>query len=171
MVTVTTIIRRLDKKVFCLTLLSYIFFYGCQPSFDEKLKSYIDESCPNIGLASDCLISLSEFTKFKWDTVYVFSGLTYPQDITQAIGFDCACSILQDDYDRIVFTLNKKIVRQTDYHSGYFDIQFRKIDYLNPYSGTVYSSEAAKFYVKKKVTSSNKVLYDLFPVDRISNFN
>ena len=144
MFTCAQFIRLIAKSIFLLYIVTAL--YGCSKSFDQKIAEHIDARCNSFEDQS-CIVDLTQITDFEWDSMYVFGGLTVREEIGEALGFDCQCSAVQDNYMRIVFVKDSKIVKESDYHGLDGDVQFRKSK--NGGKWLSYSS-SSKFYVLKK---------------------
>ena len=152
------------------TLISYLIFviliWGCNSPVKDRIIDYIEQNCKNFDKVDDCIFSLEDVTGFEWDKVYVFRGPYYQEDISKIIGFECNCGMVSDDYRRLLFIKDKKIVHIDDFY--YFsdkEIQFRELDWENEQFPN-YTPSTAKFYVLKRYKDSDKqdYFYDLYPI-------
>lgn len=145
-------------RVVCCSIL----ILGCSKSFDRKIADYIDESCKATEQES-CVVDLNQITDFEWDRMFVFGGVTISEEISEAIGFDCACDAVQDNYMRIVFLKDRKIVMESEYYGLDGKVQFRQSkeggDFL------LYQSTSKFHAVKKSKSIVEGQFYDLFPID------
>lgn len=77
------------------------------PICDETIR-FIDKKCSQ---ANECKIDLKEVYDFRWDYLYIFDALLYPDEISNTIGFDCHCDIVKDDHKLVLFVVDNKIIR------------------------------------------------------------
>jgi hypothetical protein len=138
---------------------------SCTKSFDEKIATKIEEQCAGQSPSVRCQIALDEITEFEWDTLYVFNGLMTVDEINQALGFDCNCDHINDNYQRLIFTRNMQVVYQSEYYGVDGKVQFRPVE-MN--SEPKFSKEESEFFVVKKPnTLTSGYFFDLYPISRV----
>jgi len=154
--------RRLNIKGFLLIII-LLSIASCSKSFDEKIADRIEENCKD-QITSKCSVDLNELTEFDWDSLYVFGGLMTVGELNQALGFECNCDHLPDNYYRLVFTKNKSIVYESQYYGLDGKVQFRPVEM----NGKIkFSKNQSKFFVTKKSnTPTAEFFYDLYPLER-----
>lgn len=146
-----------------LLIVIFFVFIGCSKSFDEKVANRIEESCGSQD-TSKCLVDINELTDFDWDSLYVFGGLMTVAELNRALGFECNCDHLPDNYYRLVFTKGKSIVYESQYYGLDGKVQFRPVE-MN--AEIKFSRGQSKFFVTKKSnTLTTSSFYDLYPVER-----
>lgn len=151
------------NTILILISLSWVLI-SCTKSFDEKIAAKIEEQCGNQSPSLRCQIILDEVTEFEWDSLYVFNGLMTVDEINQALGFDCNCDHISDNYQRLVFTKNKQIVYESEYYGVDGKVQFRPVE-IN--SEPKFSKDESKFFVVRKPnTLTSGFFYDLYPLAR-----
>ncbi|MBX2898022.1 MAG: hypothetical protein KF775_00130 [Cyclobacteriaceae bacterium] len=139
---------------------------SCTKSFDEKIADKIEEQCSDAKQTPSCQFALDEITDFDWDTLYVFNGLMTREELSQALGFDCDCDHISDNYQRLIFTKNRKAVYQSEYYGVDGKVQFRPIE-VN--ADPKFSREQSTFLVVKKAnTLTSGYFYDLYPISRVN---
>ena len=89
---------------------------ACKGSLKEDLISKINKECGSHA-NSNCIINLKDVTEFKWDKMYLFPNWTTNDSIAKVIGFKYNGDDVQDQYNRMLFTLGKKVVYEEDYES------------------------------------------------------
>ena len=152
-----------NKVNFGLIIIILFAIIGCSKSFDERVANRIEESCSS-KVTSKCLVDINELTDFDWDSLYVFGGLMTVAELNQALGFECNCDHLPDNYYRLVFTKGKSIVYESQYYGLDGKVQFRSVE-MN--TEIKFSKNQSKFFVTKKSnTLTTGFFYDLYPVDR-----
>lgn len=87
-----------------VTMIILIVLCGCQKSITQRLGSYIESKCEEGG----CVVNLSEFAKFDWDTMYVFDVQATSEEMSNALGYPY--NGWEDLKSQVVFTSGKKIV-------------------------------------------------------------
>jgi len=151
------------KKYTYLIFVFALIFTSCSRTFDEKLADYIEQNFNDFSPYKS-IVDLNSVTDFEWDSVFVFGGLTTFEEINEAIGIDCKCKAVKDNYTRIVFLHQGEIVHESQYHSLGEKVQFRIFDKEND-TYIHYTQETSKSYVlKKKKNVVEGYFYDLYPV-------
>jgi len=147
-----------------LATINLLFLSSCTTSFDKKVTNHIESKCSDFSTPKSCLVDLIEVTEFDWDSMYVFASMTMPNEINSIIGFDCDCSHVKDNYTRVVFTRDQKVVYQNQYYGLSSMVQFRSINKTDKY--IKYSRKESIFYaLKRNNTLSDGYFYDLYPLN------
>lgn len=102
------ITRRIFIVIGLFTLMS------CNDTPEDKIISYAKEKYGNDF--KEGIIDLSDVFNFRWDKMYVFSPLSYPEDISKAIGFEYDGEIVPDDNYLLLFIKDSSIVKQYPYY-------------------------------------------------------
>lgn len=115
-----------------------------------KIKDYIDNNCDK---TDSCYINLSDLLDFSWDTMYIISSGVQEDDLLK---INKSIPITNQDFvDKILFTLNGKVVLYEEYpvqnveHAVKNEIVFGK---KNNYESFEYND--AKFLVTKEKRST-----------------
>ncbi|HRK55096.1 MAG TPA: hypothetical protein PK185_14350 [Cyclobacteriaceae bacterium] len=152
-------------RTIILALSLSLLLISCTKSFDEKIADKIEEQCFDKSLSERCEIALGEITEFEWDTLYVFNGLMTVDEINQALGFDCRCDHISDNYQRLMFVRNNQVVYHSEYYSVDGKVQFHPIE-MN--SEPKFSKKESEFFVVRKPnTLTSGYFYDLYPISRV----
>jgi hypothetical protein len=153
-------VLKMNKKYkFLIVIL--LFSSSCSKRFDSQFALFIEEQCKDVN-NRDCIISITDMVNFQWDKMYVFGNLTPPFEISNELGFDCKCKIVPDNYYRVVFLKNNKIVYQDQYYNKDSRIQWRP--YKKHDEFIYYTPETGVFLPIKKEKQSGECFYDLFPI-------
>ena len=141
-------IRKIISALITIAVLS-----GCKKSVKEGLISKINQDCSQPK--SGCTVVLKDVTQFKWNKLYFFGSWTTSDSIKSIIGFDYNTDDVADDYTRMLFINNDKVVFEEDFKSfeyGNSTISFPEIadsllhskpPYLTP-SNAVFIAEKGK---------------------------
>jgi len=111
----------INKKIniwFCIGL-TIAALSGCRRSVTNNLINkvkYCDKHS-NQG----CKIDLNEVTGFTWDKMYLFGDWTNTDSITNAIKFNYQGSDVPDDYTRMLFTYQNKVVYEEDFKALFYN--------------------------------------------------
>ena len=154
------------NKVSLIFLMVFCIFFlnSCTQSFDEEVANHIESKCSDFSTPKSCLVDIIEVTEFDWDSMFVFASMTMPYEINSIIGFDCNCNHVKDNYTRVVFTKDQKIVYQNQYYGLSSMVQFRSINKTDKY--IKYSRKESIFYaLKRNNTLSDGYFYDLYPLN------
>ncbi|WP_162996707.1 hypothetical protein [Mucilaginibacter kameinonensis] len=97
-------------------LLTLAILSGCKSSITDRLISKINRDC---GSRTEpmCTIVLKDATGFKWDKLYLFGAWTISDSIKNKIRVNYDGEDVQDDYRRLLFTYNDKVVYEEDFKS------------------------------------------------------
>ena len=101
-------------KKWYLCLLLFVIFSSCKRSLVDNMVFEIKHTCAD-PIVSVCVVDIQKVTNFKWDTMYLFNDWTFSDSISKAIGFSYDGSDVPDDYSRILFICNKKVVYEEDF--------------------------------------------------------
>ena len=104
-------IRNITRTLLIIAVLS-----GCKSSVTDSLISKINQDCGN-QTKSTCTVVLKDVTKFKWDKLYFFGSWTTSDSIKKVIRVNYDGEDVQDDYRRMLFTYNNKVVYEEDFKS------------------------------------------------------
>ena len=148
------------KKIF--TLLILVLSVGCQDKVSEKILHNI-KSEVKAG-KNKVIISISDFTDFDWDIVYIFSGGYSNNEITKIIGTKYEGYVLVSDGIQMIFLKNNQVVF-TDVNSDKIKLQFNKLlesDYV-----PTYNYENCSFLALKEPTyeGSKRFFHNLVPIN------
>ena len=99
------------KKVLYVVLL--FLLASCTKTPSEQIINYIKKNKDN-DFKSE-IIDFSRIFEFKWETIYIFSPLTYPEDIEKEIGFKYDGNIVKDNNYLFLFVENNHIVKKFTY--------------------------------------------------------
>lgn len=99
------------KKVLYIILL--FLLTSCAKTPSEQIIDYIEKN-QNNNFKSE-IVDFSNIFKFNWETIYIFSPLTYPEDIEKEIGFKYDGNIVEDNNYLILFIENNRIVKKFTY--------------------------------------------------------
>ena len=103
------------KRIMDLRLVKYFFplliliCSSCYNYHSDKILRQIERNCKN---KESCEIRLGDVFTFSWDTMYIFSSYTYPQDVSSEIGYKYQGDIVPDDLKLIIFMLEGKPVSE-----------------------------------------------------------
>jgi hypothetical protein len=98
------------------TLLIIAVLSGCKNSVKDSLVSKINQDCGS-QTKPTCTVVLKDVTQFKWDKLYFFGSWTTSDSIKKVIRVNYEGDDVQDDYRRMLFTYNNKVVYEEDFKS------------------------------------------------------
>ena len=110
-----------------IILVTTFFLTGCKTGIKDRLITKIEQNYGS-SMNSTCEISLKEVTPFKWDRLYLFGAWISSDSIGRVIGINYQEDGVRDDYRRMLFTLDEKIVYEEDFES--FDYDTSTINFL-----------------------------------------
>ena len=148
-----------------LSLVLLLCTLGCGSPAKNRIVRDIEQNCQEYAEKGDCVIVIEDITRFKWDRMYVFGAMSFPEDIEETTGFDCNCRFVADDHNRLMFTYKDRVIHMEDFKT-YTDesLQFRDLVWDSGQE-PVYTPSTAKFYVvKRRRTGRAGVFYDLYTV-------
>lgn len=150
-------------KFLPLTLL--LCFLGCGSPVKNGIVEGIEQNCEDYSEKGDCVIAIEDVTSFKWDRMYIFGAMSFPEDIEEITGFDCNCRFVPDDHNRLLFTYKNRVIHSEDYKTyASKALQFRDL-FWDSGQDPVYTPSTAKFYVvKRHRVGRASVFYDLYTV-------
>lgn len=93
--------------------------FGCKNNVTHELIKGINASCS--GKSGKCIVSLRASIPFKWDKLYFFNSWTTADSIRNTIKLDYCGDDVKDDYKRMIFVSENKIVYEEDYKSFNYD--------------------------------------------------
>ena len=85
-------------------------------NIEEKLISTIKKQCVS-DQSNDCQIALKELTPFEWQKMYFFKAWTISDSISAILGFVYRGNDVPDDFSRILFVTDEKVVHEEDFSS------------------------------------------------------
>lgn len=157
------------KNFFCLLLIVWLILSGCSnhKSFlQNDMKVYLDNNYKE----NETIISISDFTNFKWDTLLIFQYPVSAQDIENAIGVKYDASL--DLIAGMIFVQNGKIVYDEifeDVYSGFAPFQIYPYEDINAeLHYNVFTPKTSSFRCEK-VISKESYGYRLYPVNTVDN--
>ena len=114
-----------------LPLHFYSVFYKdkcCEEQFEGKsvtaiaISQYITEECYTVQNREIISVKVSNFTPFKWDTLYIVRPYAMKMGIVEQAGLDgsvlaCSKSGFYDEWTQLIFKLNGEIVNFFDISS------------------------------------------------------
>jgi hypothetical protein len=113
-------------RINCLILFSFLFL-GCKPSLFKIAEKDIAQTYAECNNKDLCLYSFAQSFKQDWDFLCFFPGLTPPEYIEAAIGIPFNGNAVTEDYIRIVFVKNTKIISYDDFYQ--LDCQIANLTY------------------------------------------
>lgn len=124
------------KIVLCLTFLFSLI--SCSNSPSDQIINYVKEKQSKD--LKDVVIDIRDIFKFKWETIYIFSPLTYPEDIEKELGFKYDGNIVKDNNYLVLFVNGNKIIKEYTYselkigfddnkNMGVYEIQYEDAKY------------------------------------------
>lgn len=119
------------KNAFILLIL--LFLVSCSKTPSEQIIDYAKEKYGS-GF-KEGVVDLNDVFKFKWQTLYIFSPLMYPEDVTKEIGFEYGGDIVPDDTYLFLFIDEHKIVKQyiySDIQIGFDDNNGKGVYKIQP---------------------------------------
>ena len=130
------------KKFFIVATL--LLFISCNDTPKDKIIDYAKGKYGNDF--KEGVIDLSNVFDFKWDKMYMFSPLLYPEDITKAIGFTYKGGIVPDDNYLLLFTKDSMVVKEYPYfrlgigfsdnnHTGVYMVEHKNAKYKVVFRG------------------------------------
>jgi hypothetical protein len=132
-----------------VVILGFIVFKVLQPTpvWETNAKQF-SSSFNKIGSESTTIDNLSDFTIFKWDTLYSFAPYTSEETIYKVIGYkwDNISSTVSEGMNQVVFLKEGKVVCYID---GYPD-KYKVFFDFGQYSGVYF-----------KLTSSDKLSFNM----------
>ncbi len=144
-----------------LVLFIYVYkFVTKQDSIQNKIQDYITTECTTV---KPCTITVSDFTDFKWDTLYYAENGPLLEAKKDEIG------IAVPEYKKlyahkIIFTLNNNVVHFEEIESGIEDFLKDEIifEVADDTSGVyTYTPETAVFKVHYKKNMQKQIYYNL----------
>jgi hypothetical protein len=90
---------------------------GCKSSVKDNLMHKINKECVQ-GAKSPCIIQLKDATSFKWDKLYFFGAWTNSDSIKKVIRIDYNGKDVKDDFTRMLFLSENKVVYEEDFTSA-----------------------------------------------------
>lgn len=99
------------KKFFIAAAL--FLFFSCNDTPRDKIIDYAKRKYGNDF--KEGVIDLSDVFNFKWDKMYMFSPLLYPEDITKEIGVNYKGGIVPDDNYLLLFVKDSMVVKEYPY--------------------------------------------------------
>jgi len=114
----------ITRKILAIAVLSVCF--GCENS----LRNHIIDSVDKSYLANPelkCKVSLKTMTPFQWDKLYFFNAWTTSDSIGRTIKYNYKGNDVKDDYVRMLFTLENRVVYEEDFKP--FDYSQSTIDF------------------------------------------
>jgi hypothetical protein len=150
------------KKLSILLFIPFLIL-GCffLKSIERKIGDKIDDCQPN----ADCIIKVTEITRFQWDKMYVFDYAKSDYEIGNQLG---------TEYDgrelfkrRLIFLKDGKIVYQENLLTAISDsvdraVGFDKLTYNN---SLLFTPETAIFRGQKYSPDGSKISYFLQQVE------
>lgn len=130
-----------------------IFFTSCEESPSAKIIIYAKEKFGKDFKSGQ--IDLSKVFKFKWEKMYLFSPLAFPEDVSKAIHIKYNGEIVPDNCYLFLFVGNNKIVKE--YRTCYLRIGFSD----NENTGVYEVSNINAKYEIKFLSENNYWLYKL----------
>lgn len=112
------------KYISLFTLISGSLL-GCRNNVTHELIEGISAECPR--KSNKCVVSLKTAVHFEWDRLYFFNSWTTADSVRNTIKFDYHGSDVKDDYKRMVFVQNNKVVYEEDYK--FFDYNSSTVDF------------------------------------------
>lgn len=94
----------------------FILFFlltSCSKTPSDQIINYAEEKYGKNFKEGE--IDLSKIFDFEWQTLYIFSPLTYPEDVEKEIGFKYDGPIVKDDHYLFLFVKDNKIVKKYTY--------------------------------------------------------
>ncbi|MEL6191183.1 MAG: hypothetical protein AAFR66_04005 [Bacteroidota bacterium] len=132
-------------------LLVFICF-SCYSHHSNSISHHIKEVCQD---NDECIFELSDVYDFPWDTMYIFSSYTFPQDVSSELGVDYQGDIVPDDLKLVIFTLDGEIISES------YD-EFRKVQFVKgPGPGVMRIGKGQKLGAEVDVNNGKK-LYLIF---------
>jgi hypothetical protein len=98
------------------SLIIMIVISGCRNNVQKKLISNIKDQCGD-QVKPGCQITLNDAINFKWDKMYLFENKTTADFIAVTLGFVYNGDDIKDDYSRMIFTYDKKVVHEEEFKS------------------------------------------------------
>lgn len=149
--------------------ISFILFYlllslsGCISKISDKLIDTVDHNCISKA-GMKCRISFQGLTPFQWNKLYFFRSWTTASEIQKIIGSNYNGNDVQDDYTRMLFINNGKIVYEEDFISLSYDksvIIFPElIDNFSKVNSVIFTPNNSTFIVdKSKITDGCETCY------------
>lgn len=96
-----------------LIVLILLSLASCDRTPSEQIIDYSREKYGSDF--KEGIIDFSDVFKFKWHTLYIFSPLAYPDDVTKEIGIKYEGDIVPEDRYLFLFVYDRKIVKQYIY--------------------------------------------------------
>jgi hypothetical protein len=148
------------KKLFILIL--SIVFVSCTKNIDNQIKDYIDCHC-DFKNNKNCVIDLRKVLSINYDTMYLFDGYTMPESVPLIVenktielkgGY-----LYGNEKDKVIFSLNHKIVYETEWEHKSIYINENKVIEKNGIFDGDSITVSAMIYVSPifKVIKSNNL--------------
>lgn len=123
------------KHFFYVLAIIFILF-SCSKNPSDRIIEYTQKKYGKNFKEGN--VELSEVFKFKWNKLYIFCPLTYPEDIKKETGFRYDGPIVKDDNYLFAFVYDGKIVKSYTYSNikiGFSDDTtcVYKVGYSNSY--------------------------------------
>lgn len=132
-----------------VVILGFIVFKALQatPVWETNAKQF-SSSFNKIGSKPTTINNLSEFTTFKWDTLYSFVPYTSEETIYKVIGYkwDEITSTVSEGMNQVVFLKGGKVVCYIDGYPDKYRVFFDFAQYSSEYF---------------KLTSSDKLSFNM----------
>lgn len=138
-------------KKYINIFISVLLLASCSKTPSDQIINYTEEKYGANFKEEN--IDLSKVFGFKWQTLYIFSPLMYPENIEKEIGFKYNGQVVKDNNYLFLFIDENKIIKEYTYS----DI---KIGFSDNTNTGVYkiSFEKSKYRIKK-IGTNNYWLY------------
>ena len=123
---------------------------SCSESQCELIKSSLENQGQD---ENEFDFTLENTFSFEWDELYIVDSYIYPDEISEALGYDCECELVDDPDNQMFFSKNGIMIGAfvTDCR-GYSFVKMKD-------NGVIHLQRDANFRVERRLLNGNDHYY------------
>ena len=139
-----------NKCLLYIRLLLFVFLSSCTDKYCDAISRSLEEQCREE--TEECSVSFKKTFDFRWDTLYIFDSMLYPQEISKELGVEYNGDIVPEGKRLFIFVRNGDIFKKQVSTCS-------NVLFLNKSKKGIVKILYEEIYIMKRKTVYNEVEY------------